>query len=238
MKRELILQNGCARCGRQDLKAVKTPRRTDSWVPVSHYDAVNFIAEEAEKRNLKIISEEYGLNSLGTKMFGVMRFQKDGNPEWTRALGVRNSNDRSLSLGMVAGVSVFCCSNLAFSGEISIMRRHTRGIDIESLIPEAFDKLNHKFIRLEKDIDKLKVEMITVDDARIITCVSAELGYIRPADVVNIVCEFQEPRHEEFSEPSKWSLYNAFTETAKKYSAAKADKCYRGLAEMFNLTGN
>lgn len=237
MKKELILHNGCERVTREELKAVKTPKKTDSWVPVNHYNCIGLIAEEVERQGMKIIKEEYGLNSTGSKMFGVMRFAPDGNPEYSRALGIRNSHDRTLSLSIVAGVNVFVCDNLAFGGSQTIARRHTAGMDIDKLIPEAFEKLNHKFIRLEKDIGKLKLEIISVDDARILTCISAELGYIRPADVVNIVGEFKEPRHEEFSEPSKWSLYNSFTEIAKKYSPAKADKCYRGLARMFNLAG-
>ena len=33
-----------------------------------------------------------------------------------------------------------------------------------------------------------------------------------------------------------WSLYNGFTETAKKYSPMRADHCYRSLAKLFGLT--
>ena len=44
-------------------------------------------------------------------------------------------------------------------------------------------------------------------------------------------------RHEEFAEPTRWSLLNAFTETAKKYSPARADQCYRSLTRLFGLDG-
>lgn len=235
----LILHCGAEKATREDLKEIETPRGTDTWKPVSHWDCATMIGEEAEKRSYRIISEEYGLNHDGSKMFGVMKFHPDGHPDYTRALGIRNSHDRTLSLSIVAGVNVFVCDNLAFAstGEIPIMRRHTRGLDIGALIPQAFDKLEHKFIQLEKDIDRLKIEMITVDQARIITCISAEISIIRPSDVVPIIKSFQNPKHEEFREPSRWSLYNSFTETAKKYSPMKADKCYRGLAKVFGLNG-
>ena len=46
---------------------------------------------------------------------------------------------------------------------------------------------------------------------------------------------FRNLGHEEFREPTRWSLYNSFTETAKKYSPARADQCYQRLAKMFGL---
>jgi hypothetical protein len=51
------------------------------------------------------------------------------------------------------------------------------------------------------------------------------------------VQEFKKPTHEEFEEPTRWSFLNAFTETAKKYSPARADKCYLGLTKLFGLNG-
>ena len=44
--------------------------------------------------------------------------------------------------------------------------------------------------------------------------------------------------HEEFAEPTRWSLLNAFTENAKKYSPGRADICHRGLTRLFGLDGN
>ena len=65
-------------------------------------------------------------------------------------------------------------------------------------------------------------------------------GKIAFDDVVNDALwnEFKHPRHEEFEEPTRWSLLNAFTETAKKYSPARADQCYRSLTRLFGLDGN
>jgi hypothetical protein len=35
------------------------------------------------------------------------------------SIGIRNSHDKSLRLGLTAGLRVFVCSNMAFSGEFS-----------------------------------------------------------------------------------------------------------------------
>ncbi len=232
----LILHCGAEKVSREELRAVDTPRRTKTWIPVSHYDCASLIAEEASRRGMEITSEEYGLSANFSKMFGVLKFKCEGK-EMGKCLGIRNSLDKSLSLGLTCGYRIFVCDNLAFGGEQTIQRRHTSGIDIESLIPKAFDNIGHRYIKLQKDIDKLKVTMITVDDARILTCIVGESNFIRHSDVITVLNSFQNPTYEEFSEKTKWSLYNSFTEIAQKYSPAKADQCYRGLARMFNLAG-
>jgi hypothetical protein len=41
--------------------------------------------------------------------------------------------------------------------------------------------------------------------------------------------------YEEFSYPTRWSLYNSFTELAKKYTPPRADQAYRRLGKLFEL---
>lgn len=168
-------------------------------------------------------------------MFGVLKFAPQGNPEYTRALGIRNSHDKSFALGLVVGVNVLVCSNMAFGGETTIHRKHTSGIEIETLIPQAFDKLDYQYVRLEERINGMKLETVSIDAARVITVMAAEIRAIPSCDIIEVMNEFKQPRHEEFSAPTKWSLYNGFTETAKKYSPARADYCYRKLAELFGM---
>ena len=53
-----------------------------------------------------------------------------------------------------------------------------------------------------------------------------------------VVCQFKNPRHEEFSAPTRWSLLNAFTETIKKYTPQRVDHSYLALNKCFGLDGN
>ena len=235
MENKLILHCGAKKVTRDELKEVLTPKPTMSWKPVPHYEVAEYVAHIAARRGYNIVAEEYELRPTGRKMFGVLKFAPEGNPEYTRALGIRNSHDKSFALGLVVGVNVMVCSNLAFGGETTIHRKHTSGIEIETLIPKAFDNLAYQYARLEERIGCMKLETVSIDDARVITVMAAEIRVIPSCDIIEVLQEFREPRHEEFSMPTKWSLYNSFTETAKKYSPARADKCYRGLAQIFNL---
>ncbi len=235
MNNDLLLDTGANRICRAELQRIPTPAATRTWKPVSHANAANMVLGEALVRGFNVTSEEYGVNPSGTQMFGVLRFHPEGHPEWSRALGLRNSHDKSIALGLTAGLSVMVCSNLCFGGETTIHRRHTSGIDIGNLIPQAFDALEMQYARLEARVDILKLMRLSENKARALTVIAAEHKIIPSCDILPVFDEFRQPRHEEFAANNMWSLYNSFTEIAKKYSPARADKCYRGLARLFEM---
>ena len=231
----LMLHCGATRVSRDELACVPTPKATSSWKPVPHRQVAELVCEETTQRGYEVVSEEYGLNPAGTRMFAVLRFHPHGHPEYARCLGFCNSHDKSMALGITAGLSITVCDNLCFGGETTIQRRHTSGIEVEALIPEAFNNLAHQFLRLEDNVADMKMQSISLNKARLLTVQAAEEKVIASCDILPVLKEFQEPRHAEFKERNRWSLYNSFTELAKKYSPARADKCYRGLTQLFAL---
>ena len=116
-------------------------------------------------------------------------------------------------------------------------RRHTSRIELGNLVVEAVDELEMEFLNLETVSEDLKLHEVRADEARAVIVRAAEVGAVNSCDIVPIFREFQKPRHEEFAEPTRWSLLNAFTEHAKKYSPGRADVCYRGLTRLFGLDG-
>ncbi len=233
---ELILHCGGAHVTRDELRAVTTPEPTPTWRPVPHHQVAELVTREAAARGYEIMAEDYGLNDSGSKLFGVLRFHPQGRPDMSRALGFRNSHDKSLALGLTVGCRVAVCDNLMFGGETTIHRKHTSGIEIEELIPHAFDKLDYQYVRLEETIEGLKLKMVTIDEARVVTVMAAEMGAVPSCDIIPVLDEFREPQHKEFRDPTMWSLHNAFTETTKKYTPMRADQCHRSLAKLFGLT--
>lgn len=214
---------------------IPTPRPTLTWRPVPHVEVAELAVGESQRRGWNIVSEDYGLGSDGSKMFGVLRFSPQGRADFTRALGVRNSHDKSLAVGLTAGLSVCVCANLAFGGEEVVHRKHTSGIELAGLMGDVFARMEAAFVRLERNADGLKLRAISIDDARRIIVVAAEMKAIPSQDILPVLNEFRKPRHEEFKERTKWSLLNAFTETAKKYSPARYDQCQRRLSTLFHL---
>ena len=231
----LLLSHGERTLTRQDLSLIPTPEPTSTWRPVPHSLVAEMAVEESQQRGWRIVSEDYGVGSGGSKMFGVLRFSPNGRSDFTRAIGVRNSHDKSLAVGITAGISVLVCSNLAFGGESVVHRRHTSGIELDGLVHGVFDKMEESFIRLERNADGLKLKAISIDDARRMIVVAAEMKAIPSCDILSVLDEFRNPRHDEFKPRNRWSLLNAFTETAKKYSPPRFDLCQRKLSELFKL---
>ena len=224
--------------GRNEIAAVPTPTGTTSWKPVPHMDVIDAVTEAVKAKNWQILDEQYGLARDGQRMFGVMRINNSSSPEWSRCIGIRNSHDQSLSVGLAAGISVMCCSNLAFGGAMVLKRRHTSRIELNGLVVTAIEELEMEFLNLETVSEDLKLHEVRADEARAMIVRAAEVGAVNSCDIVPIFREFQSPCHQEFAEPTRWSLLNAFTEHAKKYSPGRADICYRGLNKLFGLDGN
>lgn len=224
---------------RDTVAQVETPASTDSWKPVPHIDVINAVTEVVKAHNWQILNEQYGLAHEGKKLFGIMRINKSSSLEWSRCIGLRNSHDQSFAVGLSAGISVMVCSNLAFGGTTVIKRRHTSRIELNDLVSVAVDKLEDEFLTLENVCEDLKCIYLKNDDeARAAIVHAAEMGAVNSCDIIPIYREFKSPCHEEFSEPTRWSLLNAFTEYSKKYSPGRADVCYRGLTRLFGLDGN
>ena len=224
---------------RNEIALVPTPTATESWKPVPHMEVIEAVTDVVKAHDWQILEESFGLAREGQKLFGVMRINKSSSPDWSRCIGLRNSHDKSFAVGLTAGISVRVCSNLCFGGTAVIKRRHTSRIELTELVDIAVNELENEFLMLETVCEDLKVIYLKNDDeARSRIVRAAELGAINSSDIVPVFKEFKTPQHKEFTEPTRWSLLNAFAETIKKYTPLRVDHSYMALNLCFGLDGN
>ena len=234
----LCMAGGGQFVDRNAVALVQTPERTDSWKPVPHIEVIDAVTEVVKAHHWTITEEQFGLAREGQKLFGVMKINRSSSPDWVRCIGLRNSHDKSFSVGLSAGISVMVCSNMAFGGTTVIKRRHTSRIELTELVNVAVNELENEFLMLETVCEDLKVQYLRNDDeARSRIVRAAEIGAINSSDIVSVFKEFKQPQHEEFMEPTRWSLLNAFTETIKKYTPQRVDYSYSALNRAFGLDG-
>jgi len=233
----LIMQEGKF-VSRDEVAMTGTPCSTASWKPVPHIDVIESVAEVVRAHSWHIEGEKFGLASDGRKMFGVMEISSSSSPEWHRCIGIRNSHDKSFAVGLSAGIVVCVCTNLAFGGTTVVKRRHTSGIVLGELIDRAVASLEDDFLTTESVCEDMKdVYLRDDDEARSCIVRAAELGVINSSDILPVYREYKQPSHEEFVEPTRWSLLNALTETIKKYSPQRVDHSYLALNRAFGLDG-
>ena len=233
----LIMQEGKF-VSRDEVARTDTPCSTATWRPVPHIDVIEAVSKVIRAHDWNIEGEKFGLASEGQKMFGVMEISSSSSPDWHRCIGLRNSHDKSLAVGLSAGIVVCVCSNLAFGGTTVIKRKHTSRFELTDLIDRAVASLEDDFLTMESVSEDLKdVYLKNDDEARSSIVRAAELGVINSSDILPVYREFKSPSHVEFREPTRWSLLNSITEIVKKYSPQRVDHSYLVLNRAFGLDG-
>ncbi len=121
---------------------------TKTFHPVHHRDLIQAVKEGIQAIGLEIVESQYVLAAEGARMFGVYSLsQRNSDLCWS--IGIRNSMNKSMSLGITAGTKVFVCENLCFSGDFLAMRRHTCGLDVDELAFLAYKSVRAMIPRLK-----------------------------------------------------------------------------------------
>jgi hypothetical protein len=243
---DLVLHAGAQVVTRDLVRAVPTPEATDTWTPVPHADLIDLTLQNFTDSGLAVIEERHGLYKEGARYFGVFKLGRvleraplDGEgdivdpfgvdratpdfqpPDWSMAVGLRNSHDKSFPANLLGGSWVFVCDNLAFNGEIKLVRRHTRNImrDIPNLVSRAVAALVNGRHAMAQRIEAYKDTSLTDPQAHDLLVRALDARALTTTQLPKVLGEWREPRHEEFAPRNAWSFVNAATEVLKESPA-------------------
>jgi len=223
---------------RSQVDLVKTPAATATWHPIPHKNFIDGVITSLDRSGLHVVTEAHALGRDGQRYFGMFQLRNGNNPaDYSLVVGLRNSHDKSFPAGLVVGSGVFVCSNLAFSGEIQIGRKHTQHIerDLPELIQSAVGRLGDLRRRQDHRIDSYK--RFEMGDSQAHDLVIQALDHrIAPVTYIpRILAEWRTPRHPEFAQTkSGWRLFNAFTEVLKEsslFDRPRATQALHGLMD-------
>jgi len=205
-----------------DLSEIEVPNQTHSYVPVSHVDFINNTKNIADRilDKHQLHTEQYGIARDGKQMFGTLTYKEsfhDDPQHIGLSIGIRNSYDKSMSLGLCSGASVFVCENLMMTGEVVIMRMHKGNIidELKGLIFNALLKAEEKFATIHADSQQLKQHHIDNKLAYELMGRAYGYGVVTERQLPVMKREWQTPKHDIFQDRTSWSLYNAGTEALK-----------------------
>jgi len=122
---------------------------TKTFHPIAHSELITALEGACGNYGVKVLDRKYSINQIGTKMFGVWNLDI-GNGEIGYSLGLRNSIDKSMAVGVCSGTCVFVCDNLCFSGDFIAFRKHTSGLTTTQLSEIANNALGGAIIEMEK----------------------------------------------------------------------------------------
>ena len=224
-KLDLYIGGGDNSVDRGALEAVATPPDTDSWFALPHHRLLDQVDRTLQSSGLKIVAERHVLAREGQRYFGLLQVSDGSEKDYSLVIGLRNSHDKSIVAGLAVGSGVHVCSNLAFSSEIVIERKHTRfaGRDLPALVESAVGRLGDLRRSQGERIDAYKRAELTDAQAHDLIIRANDARVVPVTRIPDILTEWRTPRHLEFAQQGKtaWRLFNAFTETLKDSSLFK-----------------
>ncbi len=220
----LVAHCGTHKVTRDALMQIPIPERTRTHQPLAHFEIIEVLEEALSYRYLKIVRDEYAVSQDGMKMFGVMDLNSEFNGG-RFSIGVRNSNDKSMRLALTAGVRVFVCDNMAFSGDFTpLLHKHTRNLELRDSISIAVDRIHRGFEPFKRQIKAMREQLLSEDEVRLIIYQAFLDRTVKgiPKFLMPLVHEhYFRPQHEAFTPRNLWSLSNAFTSAFKKLAPVK-----------------
>lgn len=206
----------------QGICEVDLPKKTKTYQPVPNEGLVNTVREKfTSALKMDVLDERYILSAKDQEMFGVIRLVPGEGSEFEAAegrpftIGLRNSYNAKVSLGIATGPSVLVCSNLCFSGEDSkYLRKHTRNVwqDVLVAIDQAAQSAQKRYSLVTDELENFKSIELSDDSANALFGVAHGRGVLTSRMLGDAMRHWNKPRYEEFEgEKNLWGWYNACT---------------------------
>jgi len=223
---------------REQLALVKTPVATRSFKPVPHIELINTLEHVLRLNHITIRKEQFALRRDGSTLFGVLSLAYEDTADGMAALGLRTANNRTMSIQLCAGLSVFVCDNMVFRGDlIALNRKHTSGLDLRTEIQQAVMRFQNHFGRLTAEITTLKDRRLSDTAAKAIIHDVFARGILPLRLLPEASHLYFEPFVDEFRPRNAWSLHNAFTAAAKEMPITTRMSAIQELGRMFGMSG-
>ncbi len=186
------------------------------------------------KSSLRVKDEHYAVQRQGSQLFGTLDLDWQDTDEYAAAMGLRTSNDKSLSITMVAGLRVWVCSNLCFSGDlIALKRKHTSGLDLPHELAGGLDRYQADVMSLQGGVERLKQRTLYGNEAKH-TIFDIFRKKIVPIRFFHPVTEaYDQARQDTLI--TAWWMNNALTTHIKTLPPAPAFRATVRLGQFFSL---
>ncbi len=236
----------------EQIRAVPTPEPTESWRPIPHATLVDQFTAQAKSSGLEIVQSFHSLarpsekgKDDGQRYFGLFQVRgvaRRHDAEVGTVIGLRNSHDKAFAAAICAGDAPFVCTNLIFRNEIVLGRKHTVNIlaDLPALISRAIGQLGSHWKKQDERIDAYRNYALSDAEAHDLVIRAYRSGALPKTKIADVVSQWHEPEHDEFSERNGWSLYNGFTNIYRGNLAAlnhRSDALHGVLDLAFGLNG-
>lgn len=166
-----------------EVMAVQAPEFTRSWRPLPHSDIITVMDREVKALGLEVIDKHYSMTINGANAFASWVVDQ-GGPRGNWMLGWRNSLQKDFAAAFCAGSHITVCSNMCFSGEYTEFRKHTSGLNLDTLLDlvrRALASFITKCREWDAWHDRLNVIDLPPSHYKILTYNAMERGILPPS---------------------------------------------------------
>jgi hypothetical protein len=210
----LIAHQGARIVTREELLAVKAPEPTDTWFPLAHGQVLERVERQLTEAGFAPTTAKYALSRGEQRFFGVVDTASSLGSGVTLAVGVRNSTDKSLPIGFIAGHRVFVCDNLAFRSEILVVRKHTKNGELRfaEAIARAIKQLSQFQEEEALRVTRLRGTLLLPERRDSIILQAFEEGIVSSRQLPAVIQQARRPELDYGADTnSAWTLMQAFT---------------------------
>ena len=230
----LLLHCGSSYVSRSELAALPVPEaRGPRHVVRPFADDVELTLDYFRDNGIQVEAEAYGVkrdaDGLPIQFFGVVQVRLQGilgARDYGLMVGLRGSYDQSLARGLAVGSRVFCCDNLAFSGEITLTTKQTTRISqrLPVMLRDAVAQIPVLAEQQHRRFDAYRNAALTKAEGDHILVELVRREALAPSLLGRAIIEWDEPRHVEHAEAGRtlWRLHNAVTEAIKPANPGRA----------------
>jgi hypothetical protein len=207
----LMLHAGAQPVDYKGLRALTTPEPTATHVPVPHHRFVDLVAHSLSYFGHKVREQHFGVTPDGMRFFGVLSLKSDYTG-YEDVVGLRNSHDKSLPVGVSFGSSCFVCDNLAFSGDYTIKTKHTAKLKMRlpGLIGELIEPIAEQREAQHRKLLAYQATELSDNQADQLIMQLYRQGVINVTRIATVLEQWEDPVHD-WGEKTAWRLFNAVT---------------------------
>ena len=232
----LMLHAGAAAINRDQLAALPLPAALGPRHVVRPFISdVELVDQFLRDEGYIITDEAFGVRNdkhdMPADFFGVLsvaparsgEYIPAGTADFAMQIGIRGSYAQNFTRGIAVGNTIFCCDNMAFSGEITVGTKQTLNVGdrLPGLLRDAVARIpafaEHQITRF--DAYKGRPMQQRSGDAILIECVRR--GILNPSQIGKALEYWDAPEHAEHTDRGQrtaFTLYNSVTEALKQPS--------------------
>lgn len=222
---------------RERLKSIPTRGRgmsvSERWINIQH----GYLAEQMlyvlRSVGLSVAKDRWCTNPNGDVLYGSVDLTDKVDDTVVHSICITNSNNGWYPIQLISGAK-FLPTQCGFaSGDVPMIEHHSRNMRLLDVLFDGFEKYIKRMHETNDIVDRLRHSPLTEAQSSHIILDAHRYNLCAFSLLEQVEILYRQPTHGELDNLNMWSLYHAFSETAKGMTAPSQLKLLQGVRDLF-----